>query len=277
MSDKRNYAPELDTSDELEGEEITYFQELIGMLRWAIELGRVDIYHEVSLLSQFQASPREGHLEELLHIFAYLKHKPKLQLIFSAQPPALPEVDFNFETDEFLDHYCGAEEELPPNMPEPRGRAVDITAFVDASHASNKVNRRSHTGYLIFVQRAPIIWYSKLQKTVESSAFGSEFVAMRTLIEHNRALQYKLRMFGIPFYDSTKILSDNESVVNNSSKLASTLNKKHNSIACHATRWAVAAGEAVVGWIPTSQNLVDALTKRLPKAARERLFGGWTF
>ena len=33
-------------------------------------------------------------------------------------------------------------------------------------------------GILIFVNRAPIIWYSKHQNTVETSTFGSEFVAM---------------------------------------------------------------------------------------------------
>ena len=48
------------------------FRELIGMLRWATELGRVDILTEVSVLSQHQAIPRQGHLEEVLHIFGYL-------------------------------------------------------------------------------------------------------------------------------------------------------------------------------------------------------------
>lgn len=35
----------------------TYYQELIDVLRWAIELGQVDILHEVSLLSAYQAAP----------------------------------------------------------------------------------------------------------------------------------------------------------------------------------------------------------------------------
>ena len=112
MSSKHNYSPELDISEELYGEELTYFQELIGMLRWAIELGRVDIYHEVSILSQFQASPREGHLEEALHIFAYLKKKPKLQLIFTPEDWTVPaDAKFNMEnTNQFLDHYRDAKE-----------------------------------------------------------------------------------------------------------------------------------------------------------------------
>ena len=50
--------------------------------------------------------------------------------------------------------------------------------------------RRSFTGILIYVNRAPIIWYSKKQNTVESSTFGSEFVAMRIATEITEGLRY---------------------------------------------------------------------------------------
>ena len=58
---QQGFIPELDTSEELDSKNITLYQELIGILRWVIELGRVDIYLEVSMLSAYQASPREGH------------------------------------------------------------------------------------------------------------------------------------------------------------------------------------------------------------------------
>jgi hypothetical protein len=74
------YAPELDITEELNEDDTTYFQELIGVLRWATEIGRVDILLEVSLLSQYLANPREGHLKQALHIFAFLKKHPKLTL-----------------------------------------------------------------------------------------------------------------------------------------------------------------------------------------------------
>ena len=57
------YLPELDQSEELDADGVTLYQELIGVLRWAIEIGRVDVYLEVSMLSAYQASPRCGHLE----------------------------------------------------------------------------------------------------------------------------------------------------------------------------------------------------------------------
>ena len=255
---KSDYVPELDASEELSKNGITAFQELIGILRWAVEIGRVDIYLEVSLLSSYQASPRRGHLEQLVHIFSFLKKNPKLTLYFD---PALPQLDpnmFNGNTSEdFREFYRDANEEVPSNAPTPLGRTVSITAFVDASHAANKVTRRSHTGYILFVNRAPIIWYSKRQNTVETSTFSSEFIAMKTCIEHINGLRYKLRMFGIPIDAAAKVLCDNESCVNGSSRVDSTLSKKHVSLAYHATRWAVAADIIQVGKVHTDDNLLE--------------------
>ena len=68
-------------------------------------------------------------------------------------------------------------------MPEARGRGVTITCFIDANHAGNQSDRRSQTGVLIFINKAPIHWFSKRQPTVEASTFGAEFCAMKTAIE----------------------------------------------------------------------------------------------
>jgi hypothetical protein len=55
---------------------------LIGILRWAVELGRIDIYINVALLSSHMAQPRVGHMQEVLHIFSYLKSHENLKFVF---------------------------------------------------------------------------------------------------------------------------------------------------------------------------------------------------
>ena len=100
---------------------------------------------------------------------------------------------------------------------------------------------------------------------------------MRVCIEHITALRFKLQMFGIPIDSPTNVLCDNLSVVQNSSILSSTLNKKHSSIAYYSTRWHVAAGVIKVAWINTDDNLADTMTKRLTAEKRDRLFRGWTY
>ena len=156
-----NYAPELDSTPELYSEEISFHQETIGMLRWAIEIGRVDINLEVSLLSDYQASSHRGHLEQLLHIVAFLKKKPKLTLYFDPTEPIIDETMFNGESEDvFLEHYRDAKEEMPSHIPKPRGGSVRTTAFVDSLHRGDQQTRKLITGYIIFVNRVPIIWYS---------------------------------------------------------------------------------------------------------------------
>ena len=67
------YIPELDSSPELDGADGAYYQSLLGILWWMVELGRIDICCEVSIMSSQLALPREGHLSLVFHISAYLK------------------------------------------------------------------------------------------------------------------------------------------------------------------------------------------------------------
>jgi hypothetical protein len=71
-----NYAPWLETTVELKADGIQRYQELNDHLCWAVEIGRVDIPLEVSLLSSYLVMPRLGHLEQAFHIFGYLKADP---------------------------------------------------------------------------------------------------------------------------------------------------------------------------------------------------------
>jgi hypothetical protein len=146
-------------------------------------------------------------------------------------------------------------------MPEPRGNPVIISAFVDANHAGNVVTRRSHTGIIIYVQNAPVIWFSKRQNTVEAATFGSEFVALRICKELIVALRYKLRMFGVPIDGPANVFCDNRGVVKNASVPESTLMKKHNAINYHAVREAAAADILRVGKEDGETNISDLLTK----------------
>jgi hypothetical protein len=131
------------------------------------------------------------------------------------------------------------------------------------------MTRRSHTGFLFLVNRAPTLWYSKRQQTVESSTFGSEFIVLRAGTEAAQYLRFKLRMFGIPIVKGrvTNVFCDNESVVKNSTNVESALNKKHNSIAYHYVQWCVAAGVISVAWIRSEDNLADPFTTRFAEIA----------
>jgi hypothetical protein len=146
-----------------------------------------------------------------------------------------------------------------------------MTAYIDSDHAGDKVTRRPQTGFLIFLNHAPIIWFSKKQPSIETSSFGSEFSAMKTGTELVEGLRYKLRMMGIPIDGPCHIRADNMSVVRNSSQPESTLKKKSNSIAFHYVRERAAARVISVQYEPTNTNLADMLTKTQPGPKRLEL------
>jgi hypothetical protein len=75
------YLPELDTTPLCNDEDHNYFQQQIGVLRRAVELGRIDICTEVSMLAAYCAAPREGHLSAVMHVFAYLKAHTRSKVI----------------------------------------------------------------------------------------------------------------------------------------------------------------------------------------------------
>ena len=99
---------------------------------------------------------------------------------------------------------------------------------------------------------------------METSTIGSEFTALKQATELIQGLRYKLRMFGVPLEGPANMYCDNEAVFKNATRPESTLKKKHNSIAYHRTREAVAAGIVRIAWEDGRFNLADILTKLMP-------------
>jgi len=88
------------------------------------------------------------------------------------------------------------------------------------------ISGRSVTGILHLLNMTPVDWYSKLQTTVETATFGSEYVAARTATEQILDLRLTLRYLGVPLDGPSFMFGDNESVVNTASVPWPSLNSK---------------------------------------------------
>ena len=76
--------------------------------------------------------------------------------------PSYPEIKDSDFSKQSGDKFYDVEGELKPSdTPEPLGMEMVIRAFVDADHAGDQVTRRSRTGFIVFVNSAPIYWLSK--------------------------------------------------------------------------------------------------------------------
>jgi len=277
----KGYRPEIDVSEELEPGEASYYQHLIGILRWMVELGRVDICTEVSMMSSHLALPRRGHLDALFHMFGYLKGHHNSEMVFDPSEPDVDLEDFKRE-DWSLSIYGDVKEEVPPvvafeesgpgDMPEPRGQGFRMVVYVDCDLGGELVTRRSRTGFAVFLNGAPIYWLSKKQTSCEVSTYGSELTAMKQAVEYVRGLRYKLRMMGIPCDEPTFVYGDNKSVLANTTMPASTIKKKMNSLSYHFIREGCARDEWRTAYINTHLNLADLLTKPLPSGEKRSGF-----
>ena len=102
------------------------------------------------MLSSHPALPREGHLNQVFLIFAYLKKYHNTELVFGPSDPCVEESDFELKdwTSSEFGNLQGTEE-LPPIVPQPRGLGFIMSAKVDANHASDTVTSRSRTRLLL--------------------------------------------------------------------------------------------------------------------------------
>ena len=242
----------------------------MGILRWIVELNRIDIATEVSMMASMMDMPRIGHLEQLYHIFGYLKIHHNAELVFD---PSVCNLDISVFDEHNWSHtpYSPSREGRPPNLPISNGLGFTISSNVDSDHAGDLVNRISRTGFLVYLNSSPVYWYTKKQCGIETSSLGSDFIALKTCCEYIKGLKYKLQMMGILVNGPSLIFGDNQSVLSNATKPDSTLKKKSLSIAYHFVREGTAAGEWLLTYVNTNDNVADILTKPLPGGEKRRL------
>ena len=134
-----NYSPEVDGIPDLDEMEAAFYQSLIGIMRCVVEMVRLDICMEVFAILSFVAMPREGHFQQLMHLFAYLKIHHKDQIVFDPSYPEIDEEDFNKH--DWSDLYGYDSDLVTYSKPMPLGSEFMMRAYVDASFVGCKVTR----------------------------------------------------------------------------------------------------------------------------------------
>jgi hypothetical protein len=251
--------PEIDDTAFLEEKGIQQYQSLIGQLQWAISLGRFDISVAIMTMSAFRSAPREGHLERIKRVCGYLSKMRYSVIRIRVEEPdysAIPRKEYDWE----FSVYKGAKEELPKDAPEPLGKPVVTTTYVDANLYHCMLTGKSVSGVLHLFNKTPVDWYAKKQGAPVTATYGSEFVAARTATEQVIDHRLSLRYLGVPIKESL-MFGDNESVVNSSTMPAGKLHKRHIALSWHQVRESIAAKTLRFVHIPGAINPADMLSK----------------
>jgi hypothetical protein len=120
----------------------------------------------VTTMESFRVAPLQGHLDRLKHIYGYLKRQPFGAIRFRTGIPnheaTSPPVQYNW----INSVYGPNTEELPPNIPPPRGKHCRTTTYEDANLMFCLVGGRSMTGIIHMVNQTPIQAFCKKQNVV---------------------------------------------------------------------------------------------------------------
>jgi hypothetical protein len=117
------------------------YQRLVGRLIYLCHT-RPDISYDVSVVSRYMHDPRSGHLEAANQILRYLKGSPGKGLMFKS-----------------YGH-------------------LKVEGYCDADWANSLDDRRSTSGYCVFVGGNLVSWRSKKQPAVSRSTAEAEYRAM---------------------------------------------------------------------------------------------------
>ena len=261
----KDVKPELDETPELGPKCVQQFQSLIGAVQWTISLCRFDVLHAVMSLGRFRAAPRLGHLERLKRLVGYMRKRPHGAIRFRTE---IPNHEETFGADpiryDWMESVYGCNpEEVDPRAPEPKGKLVRTTTFVDANLMHDAVTGRSASGVLEFFNQTPIDWFAKRQNQVETATYGSEFMVARQGTERIQDLRYTLRSFGVPVEETAWMFGDNKSVVTSSTIPHSSLLKRWNALSYHKVRESIASGWLRFEWMDSKENPADIFTKPL--------------
>jgi hypothetical protein len=253
MSEKDH--PELDTSELLDSTGIKQYQSLIGDLQWLITLGRFDIHLCVTTLSGYRVAPRQGHLYRRKRTYGHLKRHPDGAIRFRRKIPDHESIVTPIKHDWASTVYSKVKEELPPDIPPPKGKAVRTSHYQDANLYHDLVTGQAMSGILHLVNQTPDASFCKKQQTVETATYGSEFTVARQSCEQIIDLRYTLRMMVIPIDGPACSFGDNMSVIMSSTIRNSTINKHHHTLPTIAfvNVWQLRSFTCYMSKVPTTQ------------------------
>ena len=234
---------EEDFADEPSEEMVTEIRSLIGSIGYCATALRYDVSYAVSVLSRHLARPCEKVIEAAKRIIKYL-----------------------WWTKDFAVKWTSSQ------LEEEQETANVIVGAVDASFAMDTMSRKSHGGFINFVNNGAVSWKSGLQSIVTLSSCEAEYVALCSEVCEVKYLRSLMRELGHKQRESTLIWEDNKAAILIAENECSSAGRsKHIDVRFKFVAQAIAEEAVRVRYTPTDMNLADLLTKALPTATFERL------
>ena len=200
------------------------YRSVVGSLVY-LTISRPDIAYAVHIVSQFVSNPTTVHWAAVIRIIRYLQGTVYQSLLF------------------------------------PSTSSLELCAYSDADWAGDSTDRKSTTGFCVFLGDSLISWKSKKQQVVSRSSTEAEYRAMASTTSEIVWLRWLLADLGVCLSSPTPMYCDNKSAIQIAHNTVFHERTKHIEIDCHFTRHHVQHGTISLPFTPSSMQLADFFTK----------------
>jgi len=207
---------------------------MIGNLIY-VTVSLPDVMQAVGQVARFQTTPKESHIIGINKILRYLKGTMEYGLWY------------------------------------PKGNDLVIQAYTNGNWAGSVDDRKSTNGAVFYQGGCLVSWLSKKESSISLSIAEAEYIAAAACCTQVLWMKQTLQNLQVKFDEPIPIFCDNPSAISISKNLVMHSKTKHILIKYHFVREQVAEKNIKLEYVGTKEQIVDIVSKPLPREAFEYL------
>jgi hypothetical protein len=244
------------------------YREIVGSLMYAAMSTRPDIAHSTNILSRFMVNPDNNHLVAAKRVLRYLKGASNYGLVYrGSHELGVGDENNHSITNKIItgDMVNISRSELEQKKAGNNSymRPLEVLAYCDADWGGDLLDRKSTTGYCIFINNNLVSWNVKKQPTVALSTAEAELMSIVEVIKEVIWVRKLLVELSYPLQEPIVTYSDNQSALDVVENDCLHDRSKHIEIKYHFVRDETRKGRVLLEWISTQDQIADIFTKGL--------------
>ena len=222
----------------IEKAEQSLFISGVGLLLYLVKFSRLDLSNAVRELSKVMDGATPAHMKNLMRAIKYV-----------------------LDTRERVLHFEVKDQE---------GSQWSLKAFSDSDWAGSKDDRRSITGYCIYLKGCLVSWKSRGQKHVTLSSTEAEYVAVAEACADIMFIKMMMEFLKVEVQRPVTVFCDNVGAIFLGNNAKQSVRTKHIDVKYHFIREHVVDGVVEIVFVPSAENDSDIFTKNVGKETYEK-------